>query len=187
MGYVFDPAHLQEVTNRHLDLPLPLAFDGITTELAAAYPGCIRTKPRRWILNNAGGAMGQICLIHASLSEYLLFFGTPIGTEGHSGRYPTRVWDFMIAGEVWTYLEGSFERAVSKPGVHAMDLPPGSAKGYRAFEGSWMLEYARGPIVSMLPFGLWDTLFGTLDFVTLGRTVWQYAEMVSGQLLKGKL
>lgn len=187
MAYIFDPDQLQALTDRHLSLPLEIAFDGITQELAAAHPGHIRTKPRRWILNNAGGAMGQICLLHASLSEYVLFFGTPIGTEGHSGRYPTRVWDFMITGEVWTYLEGSTTRSVSKPGVNAMDLPAGKAKGYRAFEDSWMLEYARGPIPTMLPFGLWDTLFGTLDFVTFGRTLRQYAGLVAGELLKGKI
>ena len=187
MGYIFDPDHLQDVTNRHLDRSLELSFDGITAELAAVYPGHIRTKPRRWILNNAGGAMGQICLLHASLSEYVLFFGTPIGTEGHSGRYPTRVWDFMISGEVWTYIEGHTTRIVSKPGVNAMDLPAGVAKGYRAFEDSWMLEYARGPIPTMLPFGLWDTLFGTLDFVTFGRTIGQYAELVVSELRQGKI
>ena len=187
VGYVFDADHLQEVTDRHLNLPLQNAFDEITEELATAYPGHIRTQSRRWMLNNAGGAMGQICLIHGSVTEYLLFFGTPIGTEGHSGRYPTRVWDFMIQGEVWTYVEGSFERIVSKPGIEAMDLKPGVAKGYRAFEDSWMLEYARGPIPLMLPFGLWDTLFSTLDILTFGKTLWQYGQLATDQLLKGKI
>jgi len=187
VGYVFDPDHLQEVVNRHLGGPLQESFDEITAELDADYPGCIYSKPRRWVLNNAGGAMGQLALIHASLSEYIIFFGTPIGTEGHSGRYPTRVWDFMIQGEVWTYLEGSCERTVSKPGVNAMDLPVGSAKGYRAFEDSWMLEYARGPIPLMVPFGVWDTLFGTLDLVTLGKTIGHYGGLAAEQLLRGKI
>lgn len=187
MGHIFDPDHLQAVTNRHLDRDLDLAFDGITEELASSYPGHIRTGPRRWILNNAGGAMGQICLLHASLSEYVLFFGTPIGTEGHSGRYPTRVWDFMISGEAWTYVEGSTTRIVSKPGTNAMDLRAGVAKGYRAFEDTWMLEYARGPIPAMLPFGLWDTLFGTLDYKTFGRTLAQYAGLVVHELRQGKV
>ncbi|MBW2235952.1 MAG: isomerase, partial [Deltaproteobacteria bacterium] len=87
MGHLFDPEELQQITNRRCDEPLEQAFDTITADLAAAYPGHIYTGPRRWVLNNAGGAMGQLTLLHASLSEYILFFGTPIGTTGHSGRY----------------------------------------------------------------------------------------------------
>jgi C-8 sterol isomerase len=187
VAYAFDPHTLEEIVGRHLDEPLEAAFDRITADLDAAYPGCIYTGPRRWVLNNAGGAMGQLTLLHASLSEYIIFFGTPIGSEGHSGRYPARVWDFVIRGEVWTYVEGNLERTVSKPGVNAMDLPRGVAKGYRTFEDTWMLEYARGPIPLMLPFGLWDVLFSTLDFVSLARTTWHYGRLAAGQLRRGKI
>ena len=31
--------------------------------------------------------MGAYCLLYSSLSEYVLLFGTPIGSGGHSGRY----------------------------------------------------------------------------------------------------
>ena len=187
MGYIFDPQKLEQIASRHLEGPLDPTFDAITAEIDAAYPGHVRTRPRRWLFNNAGGAMGQFTLLHASLSEYLMFFGTALGTQGHSGRYPTRVYDFMLRGEVWTSLEGRLDRIVSKPGVNAMDLAPGTAKSYRAFEDSWMLEYARGPIPLMLPFGLWDTVFSTLDVVTFAKTLGHYAELTVGELAKGKI
>ncbi len=187
MGYVFNPEKLEEIVNRHTDKPLEEAFDAITKDLAEEYPKHIYTGPRNWMFNNAGGAMGQMALIHGSITEYIIFFGTPIGTEGHSGRYFARVYDYMIQGEVWSYVEGSLEKVISKPGVNALDLPAGVAKGYRASEDAWMLEYSRGLIPTMLPFGLWDTLFSTLDVVTFVKTFWYYGKLIIGQLLKGKI
>jgi C-8 sterol isomerase len=67
-----------------------------------------------------------------------------------------------------------------------MDPKAAVAQGDRAFEDSWVLEYARGPIPLMLPFGLRDTRFGTPDFVTLGKTLWQYGTRDAGRLSKGK-
>ena len=105
-----------------------------------------------WVFNNAGGAMGQMKLLHCSLSVHLIFFGTPIGTEGHSGRYGSEVRDFIIDGEVWCYEEGQFERRIYAPGDVAY-LAGGQVKGYRHPDSAFMLEYARGPIPAMLPFG----------------------------------
>lgn len=181
MSYVFDPEVLHEITKRSVGLPLEQAFDQITCELSDRYPGLIYTGPRNWIFNNAGGAMGQMTLLYASLNEYILFFGTPIGTGGHSGRYATEVHDFMIAGEMWCYIEGELERGEYFPGDAAY-LGPSQAKGYCAKEDSWMMEYARGPIPTMLPFGLADTLASTLDVRTLGRTLVDYGKFVARDL-----
>jgi C-8 sterol isomerase len=186
MAYVFDPERLHQVTKNAAGMPVEQAFDQITRELAQTYPGHIRTGPRSWVFNNAGGAMGQIAILHASLSEYILIFGTPIGTEGHSGRYATEVWDFVIDGEMWCYLEGQSERVVYEPGDAAY-LGRSQVKGYRVPDHVWMLEYARGPVATMLPFALADTLTSTLDTRTLGRTLWQYTKQVTTQLARGKL
>lgn len=57
----------------------------------------------QWIFMNAGGWMGSMCLMHASLTEYILFFGTAVETSGHSGmgqdgnsRSLTLFWSYCI-------------------------------------------------------------------------------------------
>ncbi len=185
MAYLFEPDRLHEIAKQAIGLPPREIHNAIAEPLAQAYPGHIDTEIN-WIFNNAGGAMGQLTLLHASLSEYLFLFGSPIGTEGHSGRYRCKVYDFLIAGEVWCYLEGEMERTVYKPG-DALYLGPSRVKGYRIPDYAWMLEYARGPIVSMLPFGLADTLFSTLDLRSLARTLWHYGRLTTKELLHGKI
>jgi C-8 sterol isomerase len=186
MGTIFHPDELHEIAKLGLaqggkaDM-----FSTIEAELKRRYPKHIDLGAE-WLFNNAGGAMGQIKILHASLSEYILIFGTPIGTEGHSGRYATEVYDFMLDGEMWCYHPGEFERTIYKPGDVAY-LGVDRAKGYAVPSHAWMLEYARGPIPSMLPFGLADAFFSTLDRRTLARTVWQYGKQVVGQLAKGKM
>ncbi len=186
MGFVFDPEVLGECASAGVGLPVESALDAITEKLALAYPRYVDSGPRKWILNNAGGAMGQMAFLHASLSEYLIFFGSPIGTEGHSGRYATDVYDWVFDGEMWCYIEGETERTVYTPGSTAY-LGADKVKGYRIPDHAWMLEYSRGPIPSMLPFGVADTLVSTLDFKTLGRTFAGYAKHVGSSLLRGKI
>jgi hypothetical protein len=186
MAYVFEPGVLHEIAREAITHKSRSEIVASTERLLAErYPKHIeRSAP--WIFNNAGGAMGQIKLLHCSLSEYILIFGSPIGTEGHSGRYGTEVYDFMLDGEMWTYHAGEFQRTISKPGDLAY-LGPDKAKGYACPQGAFMLEYARGVIPSMLPFGLADTLFSTRDGVTMRRTLYHYGRLVVRELLQGKI
>jgi hypothetical protein len=182
MTYVFDPEVLRTHVLDVLGQPRETMFDALTESLAKTYPGKIYTGKREWMFNNAGGAMGQMTFLHSSFNEYLTFFGTPIGTEGHSGRYATGVWDFVLDGEMWGYAEGETDRVEVGPGDYH-HLGVNAAKGYRIPDHCWMLEYSRGPILSMFPFGLADTLFSTLDVSVLGRTVGGYMRGVTNELL----
>ena len=187
MGFAFDPQILGRCAAAGVGKgSKEEAFDAVTEALARAYPDHIYTGPRDWVMNNAGGAMGQMTFLHASITEYIIIFGSPIGTEGHSGRYATEVYDWVFDGEMWCYLEGETERTVYGPGSTAY-LGDGQVKGYRIPDYAWMLEYSRGPIPSMLPFGLADTLLSTLDLRTLGRTVAGYGKHVTSSLLRGKI
>jgi C-8 sterol isomerase len=185
MGYIFDPERLHEIIKPHLSLPLPEKIEAIASDLSAAYPGHIRGA-RDWVFNNAGGAMGLMLVLHASITEYVIIFGSPIGTEGHTGRFFANDYFYILDGEQWTYREGQLGRDVYKPGDCNL-MPAGEARGYRIPDSCWALEYARGAIPLMLPFGFADSLFSTVDFVSLGKTLKIYTHSVVRELMQGKL
>jgi len=185
MGYIFDPDVLHEIARMGVGLPHDQMFQVVAEELDKRYPGRLR-KHRRWIFNVAGGAMGSLTILYASLSEYLIFFGTAIGTEGYSGRYWADVYDVMMDGEMWCYTPGQFEPVVYKPGDMS-HLKWREEKGYRAMERSWMLEYSRGWIPLMLPFGVLGSLLQTLDFRSMGRQFRDYGGTCIKELLRGKI
>ena len=67
-------------------------------------------------------------------------------------------------------------------------LPRGQVQQYKIPERAWALEYARGWIPLMLPFGFADSLFSTVDFITIGNQVRLYGKALLGELfLKGKI
>ena len=185
MGYLFDPDTLHAVARRAVGLPHAQMVQTVAEDLARIYPGHIETR-QDWILSLAGGAMGIMTVLHGSLSEYVLIFGSPIGTEGFSGRYRIDIFDFVLAGEMWTYSEADFrERRVFRPGDMA-HLPRRQAKGFRLPDATWMLEYGRGAIPSALPFALGDAVLA-LDLRTIAKTVQVYGRLVLRELRQGKI
>ena len=187
MGYVFEAGILQQVARDAIskNLPIEELVRTIAEDLGKRYPGHINKSPE-WVLSTAGGAMGAMYVLHASLTEYVIIFGTPLGTEGHTGRFPVDDYFIILAGEQWAFTAGQFSREVYRPGdLH--HLPRWHAKQYRMPEGCWALEYARGMIPAMMPFGLADTFTSTLDFYTLARTLWIYSKCALRELLHGKI
>ena len=115
LKYVFDPDVVHKCGLAGLGLKKPEMFDAVAKALETRYPGHIDfTQP--WIYSIAGGAMIQMKLYFASVMEYIMIWGTPIGSEGHSGRHHVGFWDTVLDGEAWYYGEGEFERTVYKPG-----------------------------------------------------------------------
>ena len=185
MSYLFDPDVLGRIARDALGQPLELMVEQIAGALEREYPGHIRDD-RQWVFNNAGGAMGVMTILHASVSEYVIVFGTPIGTEGHSGRFWAEDYFYILEGEQWGYSERSPVKQVYKPGDCHI-LARGAAEGYRMPDRCFALEYARGLIPTMLPFGLADTFFSTLDWRTVGRTMGKYALSSVKELMQGKV
>lgn len=162
MSYLFDPEVLTEIVRMHLGLPIEQQFSGVAQTLRSVYGDHI-TLGQRWMWSNAGGIMCSISPLHVSPSEYLLFCGTAIGSEGHSGRHRADMYELVMSGELWTFAAGAHDRKIHRPGDLAI-LPRGSANASKLRPGLWMLEYARGNIASLFPFALSDTLVSTLDY-----------------------
>ncbi|HVZ35375.1 MAG TPA: ERG2 family protein [Polyangiaceae bacterium] len=169
MTYLFDPEVLAEVVRMHVGMEIEQQFAGVAQTLVSIYGDHV-SPGQRWTWSNAGGIMCAMSPLHVSTREYLLFCGTAVGSEGHSGRHRADMYELVMAGELWTYEAGSFERHVHRPG-DLVALRRGSANGSKLRPGLWMLEYARGNIASLFPFAFTDTLFSTLDFRDLGRQV----------------
>ena len=68
------------------DESLLAKFSNIAFEIERKYPGHVLPEEvREWLFMNAGGWMGSVHILHASVAEYVLFFGTAVDTQGHSG------------------------------------------------------------------------------------------------------
>jgi C-8 sterol isomerase len=183
-SYVFDPQVIHEVSRKHLGQSLEQMFANITAELSERYPGAIDdSKP--WIFNNAGGVMLEMKLLHASTKEYVMLWGTPIGSEGHTGRHLVEFYDTVLDGEAWYYSEGQFTRNEYKPGDHIF-LGKGQSAGMHYPDHVWMVEYARGVLPSLLPFGLADALLSTLDFKTALQTMQIYFSLLARSLSRSQ-
>lgn len=76
--YVFDTQHLHDLSKRAIanhgnDTRAVVAQ--IVGELSQGPAAPYVNLNEEWVFNNAGGAMGAMYIIHASITEYLIIFG----------------------------------------------------------------------------------------------------------------
>lgn len=163
--YIFTPTELHNLSReaiQHHGNDTTSVVDYIVTHLAKTHPQHINLD-EEWVFNNAGGAMGAMYIIHASITEYLIVFGTAIGTEGHSGRHTADDYFHILRGEQLAYKPGKGQYEPERyPQGSVHHLVRGEVKQYKMETGCFALEYARGWIPPMLGFGYADSkLFST--------------------------
>ena len=189
--YIFDPHKLQQISqsaiHQHGNDTTKL-LHVITETLRSEYgPGAVSAWDEDdWFFNNAGGAMGAMVILHASISEYLIFFGTPLQTEGHSGVHLADEYFTILVGRQLAARPGELKARVYGPGDQN-HLRRGDAIQYSMPGECFALELAQGLIPAMLPFGFADTISSTLDFGNLWKTIKMTGLGMGKQLLRGKL
>jgi hypothetical protein len=183
-SYLFDAHELQEIANTGAGLPLDERWDAIHQELLRRYPGKIAPEVR-WVFNSAGNVPCQLAIVYASLTEYVAFFGTPLGATGFSGRYGhADVWDLMVDGLMLTCTPGQFEATEYKAGDSAY-LPKGTAKVMSYVGSTWMIDYGRGLPVTMMPFGIiGPAVFSTMDGESARQQLGDYGKLVLRSMFK---
>lgn len=192
--YIFDQAQLHDISRAAIAKhgnATDLIFDEIVSKLGQdpkIGPTLNKNSfrdPNEWVFNNAGGAMGSMYIIHASITEYLIFFGTPIGTEGHTGRHTADDYFHILQGEQLAFRAGDLTPERYPAGAMHY-LKRGQVKQYVMPEsGCWALELAQGWIPPMLPFGMADSVFSTLDLPTFLRTCVITGREMIANLLRG--
>ncbi|KAF2487952.1 erg2 C-8 sterol isomerase [Neohortaea acidophila] len=188
--YIFDPDHVQATCLTSVQQNgnnTQALVAGVVDTLAADE----KLRPYlnlrdEWILNNAGGAMGAVRIVHASLTEYMIVFGTALGTNGHTGRLTADDYFHILQGTQLAFSAGSYEAEVYPAGsVHY--LPRGQAQQMSMPGLCFAIGYARGWIPGLFPLGYADGVFSTVDYVSLwDMTKITFREVV-GNLLKGKI
>ncbi|KAL0482751.1 hypothetical protein AKO1_014260 [Acrasis kona] len=138
----------------------------------------------KWLYVIVASAVGQVIMLHCSLTEYIIIFGTPLGTTGHSGRYSMDVFDYIISGDHLTYAAGDLHATRHAPGEMTV-LPRGESIIYQSAPHTYMVEYGRGfpGVLSAIFYPLLSALFQTLDFYTFAKQMYIVGSMVVNELI----
>lgn len=184
--YVFTTKEIEQIARLSIvpGRSASARMGNVTAELKKRYGDLIEEED--WVLMRAGGWMGSYKLLYASLTEYVLLFGTAMETSGHSGRYWAEITDTLLTGEFTQWIDGQVEPLVHHEGV-TVPHAKWEATGVRWAQSTWMLEHYRGMLPTSLPFALADSLISAQDVWSVGKSLAIYGKHVIRSLLKGRI
>ena len=166
--WVFDKDVLESIMQDTQELGGIARINAIVSKLNQCYPGMVN-KEINWLWSNAAGGMWYVGLLHISMVEYLMITGNGCGTEGHSGRTPVVYTDYVIDGDITYSYEHTPYEQVTCTKDQTINTPFMSARSYNIKNSVCLMEYCRGPIITVFPLGIMDTLFSTLDLWSLAK------------------
>jgi len=174
-SYAFDPLELRDVALRHVGKPVPEIVAGLERDLKAEYGDRIHLD-MPWVMSPAGFAMYQVKMIFARANEYIGMMGVPIASTGHTGRHPVTYYDTILSGSSRKIAAGELEPRTISAGDFLVTRPWESF-AFSVPDHVFFLEYCRGPLPILMPFGLTNYLFGTLDFKSAFQIVKSHATL----------
>jgi C-8 sterol isomerase len=173
--YAFDPEELREVALRHAGKPVPEIVPGLERDLKDRYGDLIHLD-MPWVINPAGFMMYQVKMVFARANEYIGIMGVPVASTGHTGRHPVTYYDTILSGGSRLTAAGELEPRTVSAGDFLVTRP-WEAFAVNVPDHIFFLEYCRGPLPILMPFGLANTLFGTLDFKSAFQIVKSHATL----------
>ena len=188
--YILDGTTVASITRDVLHDPqyhtVDAMFDAASARILAKIEatGAVGLHDAPWFFINAGGWMGSFKVLYASLSEYVLLFGTAMPTSGHSGRYWAHIEDTLISGNFTQWIEGGTQAKHWGAG-DTVAHPKWAATGVAWGADTWMVEYARGAIATTMPFALGDGMLSSQDWYTVARVLVLYARVVLANAIRG--
>jgi sigma non-opioid intracellular receptor len=177
-GKIFDENILQSIVQNSIQLPELERMSFIIEQLNKTYKTPLQPK---FYLFNGGSTFGFVGLLYASLTEYLMIYGSPLANGGHSGRYLLTIRDYVYRGKITIATLDAMEGIELYPGNMTI-MHWNTAHHYSLDKNTWMLEYGYGFTPSALPFALLG-ITSTADVVGLAQLLFGYGKEVTKNLL----
>ena len=173
--HLFDPDAIDRIAQRHLGKPMSEMAEAIGRDLQGCYPDYVDvTMPL--VFNSGGAIMYQLKIFAMTPHEYIMICGSSIGSSGFSGRHPAAFWDTVLSGQA-TYMHQEKWEARSYKAGDRIFVDRWESATIDFPDHCWMLEYARGSLVWLLPFGIVNVFTNTLDFYSLLRLIRIYLSL----------